>query len=146
MFNTFEHTMSLNELQSLLNTPEMGAGDLMRCALGAKTTEIEAYCLLVNKGPLSIQDAAEYLGKSRSTVQRLLQGLVEKGIATREERLIGLGGYKYIYNAVSPEFLQRSIMKKLDRWYERMSEELENLPEKIETLGCSAVKNGLDIS
>lgn len=138
--------MSLEELQSLLNKPEIGADDLMRCVLGAKTTEIEAYCLLVNKEPMSIQEGVKYLGKSRSTVQRLLQGLAEKGIATREEKLIGLGGYKYVYHAVSPKVLQRITIEKLDRWYERMSKELENLPEKIEDIGCPAIKSVLDTS
>ncbi len=43
--------MSLREIQSILNAPEIGPEELIKCALGIKTTEIRAYCVLVNQGP-----------------------------------------------------------------------------------------------
>src|SRR4030066_220131 len=115
--------MSLREIQSILNAPEIGPEELIKCALGIKTTEIRAYCVLVNLGPVTIQDATGHLSKSRSTAQRLFQNLVEKGLATREEELIGLGGYKYIYRAVPPERLKTSIKEMLDKWYDKMVKE-----------------------
>ena len=132
--------MSLREIQSILNAPEIGPEELIKCALGIKTTEIQAYCALVNTGPLTIQDATEMLSKSRSTSQRLLQNLVEKGLATREEELIGLGGYKYIYRAVPPERLKDSIRETLDRWYMRMTSELDDLPQRIAEMECDVEK------
>ncbi len=108
MFNIIEH-MSLRELQSLINAPELGADELMRCALGVKTAEVEAYCALSGLGKTTVQEVADRLDKSRPTTQRLLQSLVEKGLATREEELIGLGGYKFVYSAVPPERLKASI-------------------------------------
>ena len=128
--------MSLREIQNILNAQSIGPEELMRCALGIKTTEIRAYCILVNKGPITIQEATDYMNKSRSTAQRLLQNLVEKGLAIREEELIGLGGYKFIYRPVPPERLKTSIKDSLDRWYKKMIEELDDLPEKIAELSC----------
>jgi predicted transcriptional regulator len=128
--------MSLRELQSLINAPELGADDLMRCALGVKTTEVEVYCALSGLVKTTVQEVADRLDKSRPTTQRLLQSLVEKGLATREEELIGLGGYKYVYSAVPPEKLKTSIRGMLDKWYGKMVEELEELPQKIEEMGC----------
>jgi predicted transcriptional regulator len=128
--------MSLRELQSLINAPELGADDLMTCTLGVKTAEVEAYCALSGLGKTTVQEVAERLDKSRPTTQRLLQSLVEKGLATREEELIGLGGYKFVYQSVPPERLKASIKEMLDRWYSRMVEELEGLPKKIEEMGC----------
>jgi predicted transcriptional regulator len=128
--------MSLINIQNILNAQEITPQELMKCALGIKRTEIQAYCVLVNKGPITIQEATEYLGKSRSTAQRLLQNIVEKGLATREEELIGLGGYKFVYKPISPERLKSSISLNLDSWYKRMLEELEDLPEKISQINC----------
>jgi len=128
--------MSLREIQSILNAPQIGPEELMRCALGIKTTEIRAYCVLVAKGPITIQEATEFMGKSRSTAQRLLQNLVEKGLAIREEELIGLGGYKFLYKSIPPETLKASIRNALDRWYEKMVSELDDLPEKIAEISC----------
>ncbi len=131
--------MSLKDLQSLITIPTMGADAIMKCALGIRTTEIEAYCALVTGGPTSAQGAADRLGKSRPTAQRLLQSLVEKGLAVREERLIGLGGYQYIYRAVPPERMRVAIEETLRQWYERMISELEGLPEKLEEIGKSCL-------
>jgi predicted transcriptional regulator len=128
--------MSLRELQSLINAPNLGADDLMRCALGVKTAEVEAYCALSGLGKTTVQEVAERLDRSRPTTQRLLQSLVEKGLATRNEELIGIGGYRYVYQAMPPERLRASIREMLDRWYGRMVEELEDLPSKIEEMGC----------
>jgi predicted transcriptional regulator len=137
MFTIIEHSMSLIDIMNILNTKEISPQELIKCALGIKRTEIQAYCILVNHGPISIQDAADYMVKSRSTAQRLLQNLVEKGLATREEELIGLGGYKFIYKPISPETLKEIISRNLDEWYKRMQLELENLPEKISQIDCS---------
>ncbi len=128
--------MSLRELQSLINAPELGADDLMRCTLGVKMAEVEAYCALFGLGKTTVKEVAERLDKSRPTTQRLLQSLVEKGLAIREEELIGLGGYKFVYQAMPPEGLKASIKGMLDQWYGRMVEELESLPIKIEEMGC----------
>ena len=129
--------MSLREIQNILFAPEVSPDDLIRCALGIKTPEIHAYCILTRSGPISIQTASEYMNKSRSTAQRLLQNLVEKGLATREEQLIGLGGYKYVYKAVSSQRLKEVVANTLEKWYSRMLSELEDLPEKIDELGCT---------
>jgi predicted transcriptional regulator len=127
--------MSLKDLQSLITTPDMGADEIMRCALGVRTTEIEAYCAIVSGGASTVQEVAERLGKSRSTAQRLLQSLVEKGLAAREERLIGLGGYQYVYRAVPPDRMRAAIEETLKLWYERMLSELDGLPEELEEMG-----------
>jgi predicted transcriptional regulator len=128
--------MSLKELQSIINAPQLGAGDIMKCALGVKKAEIAAYCMLVNQGPSTILEAADKLGKSRVTSQRLLQSLVEKGLATREELLIGLGGYKYVYRPLKPEKLKEAIIQRLETWFTRMLEEIEDFPEKIIMFEC----------
>jgi predicted transcriptional regulator len=132
--------MSLIDIMNIINTEEISPQELLRCALGIKRTEIEAYCLLVNKGPITIHEATEFLGKSRSTAQRLLQNLVEKGLATRDDELIGLGGYKYVYKPIPPERLRWTISMNLEQWYNKMQMELEAFPEKIMELNCDHLR------
>lgn len=131
--------MSLIDIMNILNTEEITPQEIIKCALGIKRTEIQAYCILVNKGPITIQEATDFLGKSRSTSQRLLQNLVEKGLATREEELIGLGGYKYVYKPIPPERLKETISRNLDSWYQKMKSELEDFPEKILQINCEFI-------
>ena len=131
--------MSLIDIQNLLNADKITPQEIIKCALGIKRTEIQAYCVLVNKGPITIQEATDLLGKSRSTAQRLLQNIVEKGLATREEELIGLGGYKYVYKPIPPERLKETISKNLETWYLRMQSELEDFPEKLMQINCDFI-------
>jgi predicted transcriptional regulator len=139
MFTIIEHDIGLIDIQNIIKAQNVSPQELIKCTLGIKSTEIQAYCVLVNKGPITIQEATDYLGKSRSTAQRLLQNIVEKGLATREEELIGLGGYKYVYKPISPERLKETISKNLDSWYNRMQEELAYLPEKIMQINCDFI-------
>ena len=141
MFNIIEHVMSLKDLQSLITTPQMGADEIMKCALGVRTTEVEAYCALATRGPANVLEIAGLLGKSRSTSQRLLQNLVDKGLASREEKLIGLGGYQYRYVAVSPELMKKTVKRTLDIWYERMLKELDRLPNKLEEMSKQCIRS-----
>ena len=128
--------MSLIDIMNLLNRDQLTPQEIIKCTLGIKSTEIQAYCILANKGPVTIQEATEVLGKSRSTAQRLLQNLVEKGLATREEELIGLGGYKYVYKPVPPERIKWTIQMNLEQWYNKMQTELESFPDKIKQINC----------
>jgi predicted transcriptional regulator len=132
--------MSLKDIQSLISTPDMQADAIMKCALGVRTTEMEAYCALATKGPSTVQDIADILGKSRSTAQRLLQNLADKKLATREEKLIGLGGYQYQYRATSPDKMKKAVRETLDIWYNRMIDELDSLPNKLEEMGKNCMK------
>ena len=139
MFTIIEHVMSFVDIMNILNTEEITPQEIIKCALGIKRTEIEVYCILVNKGPVTIQIATDFLGKSRSTAQRLLQNLVEKGLATREEELIGLGGYKYVYKPIPPMRLKEIISKNLNSWYQKMMLELDDFPEKILQINCEFI-------
>ncbi|MCB2171330.1 MarR family transcriptional regulator [archaeon] len=128
--------MSLIDILNLLNRDQLSPQEIIKCTLGIKSTEIQAYCILANKGPVTIQEATQILGRSRSTAQRLLQNLVEKGLATREEELIGLGGYKYVYKPVPPERIKWTIQMNLEQWYNKMQTELESFPDKIKQINC----------
>ncbi|MCW4013307.1 MAG: MarR family transcriptional regulator [Candidatus Bathyarchaeota archaeon] len=128
--------MSLIDIMNLLNRDQLSPQEIIKCTLGIKSTEIQAYCILANKGPVTIQEATEILRKSRSTAQRILQNLVEKGLATREEELIGLGGYKYVYKPVPPERIKWTIQMNLEQWYNKMQTEIESFPEKIKQINC----------
>ena len=131
--------MSFIDIMNIINTQQITPQEIIKCVLGIKRAEIQAYCILVNKGPITIQDASNLLGKSRSTAQRLLQNIVEKGLATREEELIGLGGYKYLYKPIPPERLKNTISKNLDLWYEKMKSELEDFSKKIMQINCEFI-------
>lgn len=101
----------------------------MRCALGIGQAELEAYVLLARREHATAQEMSVLLGRSRPTAQRLLQALVAKGLAAREQNLIGRGGYVYYYRVVTPENVRALIREAVERSYRRAIEYVEKLPD-----------------
>ncbi len=71
--------------------PEMIRGDfkcddIAKCILGLKNIDIDAYKLLVVKGPMTAEKLGEVLNRERSTAYRSLQNLMMCGLVHRETK------------------------------------------------------------
>lgn len=91
--------------------------DLLCCAFGLRSTEIDTYFALVS-GPKTVKQIATLIGRDRSTVQRVIQKLVKKGLIEGEERAFDRGGTYNVYSAISPDEVREEILARLERWYE----------------------------
>ena len=91
--------------------------DLLCCAFGLRSTEIDTYFALVS-GPKTVKQIASLIGRDRSTVQRVIQKLVKKGLIEGEERTFDRGGTYNVYCAISPDEVRGEILARLERWYE----------------------------
>ncbi len=91
--------------------------DLLCCAFGLRSTEIDAYFALIS-GPKTVKEIASRIGRDRSTVQRVIQKLVNKGLIESEERTFDRGGFYHVYRAISPDEVREEILTRLERWYE----------------------------
>jgi predicted transcriptional regulator len=95
------------------------ASDVMHCFLGLRTLEIDVYFSLL-KGQATVKETSEALGRNRSTIQRAIQNLVQRGFAYRRTRTLRKGGYVYIYEAVSLSTLKDLIKDALDSFYKQI--------------------------
>ncbi len=106
--------------------PEMIRGnfkcdDIAKCILGLKNIDIEAYKVLVTKGPMTAEKLGELLARERSTAYRSLQSLMGCGLVYRETRTINTGGYYYEYIALDPCRMKGMIQGNIDEWYKKMT-------------------------
>jgi len=118
-------------IQSDLLAPKIEPKSLMKCALGIRTTEIQAYMALLLEEGATVKEMAEKLGKSRPSTQRLLQDLVSKNLAIREDNPIGRGGYEYTYKAVPPEKVKEFMEHTIDAWYHKVKSSLQDFPAQL---------------
>ncbi len=109
---------SRNPLDSLFTRQIERPSDLLCCAFGLRTSEIDAYFSLM-AGPKTVGEIARAIRRDRSTVQRVLKKLVEAGLAVREVRHLPRGGYYYVYQAVSSDAVREQVLELLEKWYER---------------------------
>lgn len=99
--------------------------DIVKCMYKLSDFELVIYKKLAKQGPLKADDLAPVLKKDRSTVYRALQKLVSSGLAFRETKSIGRGGYYYIYTAVPPTQLKEKLHKCADDWVENMKSAID---------------------
>ncbi len=116
--------------------PEMIRGDFKcedtaRCILGIKNIDVEAYKLLVMKGPMTAERLGELLKRERSTAYRSLQSLMACGLVHRETRTISAGGYYYEYIALSPLRMKEMVQENIDAWYNKMKKLVAGIDRDI---------------
>lgn len=104
---------------------------ILKCVLGLKHLDLEAYKVLLNQGPFTAEKLGEILGRERSTAYRALQNLIHCGLVYRETRTIESGGYYYEYSALSPTEVKEIAHKCVEEWYERMNQAIEELEENL---------------
>ncbi len=116
--------------------PEMIRGDFKcedtaKCILGIKNIDIEAYKLLVTKGPMTAERLGEFLKRERSTAYRSLQSLMACGLVHRETRTISAGGYYYEYIALPPSKMKEMLAGNIDAWYNKMKKLVAGIDRDI---------------
>ncbi len=105
--------------------------DMAKCILGIKNIDIEAYKLLVTKGPMTAERIGELLKRERSTAYRSLQSLMACGLVHRETKTISAGGYYYEYIALSPSKMKEMVQGNIGAWYNKMKKLVANIDKDI---------------
>ncbi|HEC76774.1 MAG TPA: ArsR family transcriptional regulator [Thermoplasmatales archaeon] len=109
----------------------MECSDIFKCLFNIGNNELEIYKKMIDE-EYRVDELGKIIGKDRSTVQRILQKLIECGIVKRYRKTIKEGGgYYYVYKSLSPEELKNWINKCIEKWYSEMKEAVKNFEEFI---------------
>jgi len=98
--------------------------DLMRCALDLSALDIDVYFRLLD-GETTVKEISNKLNRNRSTIQRALTNLINKGLATREPKTMKNGGYYFEYKAIPLEQVEKDLRERVKKWYAKLSTILE---------------------
>ncbi|AIG98140.1 putative transcriptional regulator [Archaeoglobus fulgidus DSM 8774] len=109
------------EIEKLLEGNEPTFEYLLKCIFKLTTSEIEVYFALHKNPGVGVDELAEMLGKDRSGVYRSLQTLLEKGLVSREYRILKQGGYKYLYVPLPLEELKKRLKLALEKWFAKLN-------------------------
>ena len=97
---------------------------VLRCSFGLTATEFAVLRLLLN-GERSVEELAKQLGKDRTTIQRAISPLVEKGLVTRRQYNLEGGGYQYYYRAAERETIKRRVSEHFEQFSRVVRSEIE---------------------
>ncbi|MBD3343209.1 MAG: MarR family transcriptional regulator, partial [Candidatus Lokiarchaeota archaeon] len=112
---------------------------LFKCILGLNDLESKVLSYLLKHDKVSTAELTEILELDRSSIQRVLQKLIELKLITRKSislkkfcEIKGLEennkrGYLYIYDAKNIKTIKKQFNLLLDKWYNYMRNYIQNL-------------------
>ncbi|SNQ59461.1 helix-turn-helix domain-containing protein [Candidatus Methanoperedens nitratireducens] len=115
------HEAGFQTVEELMMASEPKFNGVMRCVFKIKDYEIEVYFYLLDHAGSTIMEISDFLNKDRSSIQRSLQTLMDKGMINRKFRVLGVGGFAYIYIATPIDETKKIMERELQVWYNMMS-------------------------
>lgn len=114
---------------ALMEDEEPTLPDVMACVFGIQTHEARTYETLLDQPGSTVEELAAELDRDRSNVNRSLSTLREKGLATRERRLLDGGGHVYQYSATPLDEARELMHNALDAWTEYVHDRIDEFGE-----------------
>ena len=105
-----------SRFRDLMLEEEPGFEEVMICVFNIQRHETQTYQILLDHPGSTVAELAELLEKDRSNVNRSLSTLREKGLATRERRLLEAGGNVYEYIPTPLSEATQLMHDALDEW------------------------------
>lgn len=101
--------------------------ELFRTVYKLSDSQIELFYYLCDKEEKRVNEIAEDLGKSRSTVQRLLKSLLSVNIIKRKSQTYSSNkkGRYYLYSVVEKENLKEKLKERVNEWRDEKIEMLK---------------------
>jgi len=105
-----------SRFRELMLDEEPSFEDVLRCVFGLQRHEARTYLALLERPGSTVAELADVVDRDRSNVNRSLSTLREKGLASRERRLLDGGGHVYQYTATPLDDAKNLMHRTLDEW------------------------------
>ena len=106
------------QFRELMLGDEPGLEEVMACVFNIQNHEARTYEALLDHPGSTVEELADELDRDRSNVNRSLSTLREKGLASRQRRLLDGGGHVYQYSPTPLPEARELMHETLDAWAE----------------------------
>lgn len=111
-----------------LRCRKMDSKDLIRCTFDLSKTELKIFLyLLKTKKSIPSVDIADKIDLDRTTIQKSLKKLLEKGIVDRRQNNLDNGGYVFLYSIKQKDELKIQMKSIINDWKDSVEVQLETL-------------------
>ncbi|HIH32528.1 TPA: HTH domain-containing protein [Candidatus Woesearchaeota archaeon] len=101
--------------------------DIIACSLSLKKSEYRIFELLIkSRSNLTIQQLSEQLSLDRTTIQKILKTLTNKGLIQRFQQNLENGGYIFNYKIKDKNSVKNHIKDSLRQWSESAIKQIDN--------------------
>lgn len=121
-----------HRLGELMEESNPAFEEVMSCVFGIEDHETRTYLTLCDQPGSTIEELATTLERDRSTVNRSLSTLQERGLVRRNRRLLDGGGFVYQYTAIPLPDAKEMLHEALDAWTATVHDAIENFGDRVE--------------
>ena len=114
-----------HRLGELLEDADPSFPTVLSCVFGIEDHETRTYLVLLEYPGSTVAELASTLERDRSTVNRALTTLHERGLVRRDRRLLDGGGYVYQYTAHPLPTVKEQLHEGLDVWVETVHDAID---------------------
>ncbi|SDF32800.1 helix-turn-helix domain-containing protein [Halorientalis regularis] len=118
-----------DRFRELMLDDEPGFEDVLTCVFDVQRHEARTYLELAERPESTVAELADVLDRDRSNVNRSLSTLREKGLASRNRRLLDDGGHVYQYTATPVPEARELMHETLDEWAAYVHERIDEFGE-----------------
>ena len=92
--------------------------EIMKCGFALTKTEHNILLFMV-KSPVgfSIKEISQNFLLERSTVQKAISSLTEKGLILRKQQNLEKGGYRFRYISINKSKIKEKMLESVKLWY-----------------------------
>ncbi len=102
--------------------------ELIRCSFNLNKTEYNVLMfMLKRKNQNTVSQIARAMKLERTTIQKAIKNLVNKGLAKRTQRNLPKGGYIFLYEIYNKDKIKSEIKKIVRKWYKTVEEAINRI-------------------
>ncbi len=106
----------IDKINLWLEIEEMQKQEILAHIYGISETDAQAYFTILEENTLTLKELTEKLNKDRTTMQKTMKKLVEKGLVHRRRINLIKGGIKYSYEAVPFSLVKEKMIERVNAW------------------------------
>lgn len=101
--------------------------EIIKCSFGLTKSEYNLLKFLLEKNKeFTTEELSRQLSLDKSTIQRGVKSLHEKGLISRGQINQSVGGYVFLYRIKDRNFLIKKLLEIIDGWSEGVKKEIKN--------------------
>ena len=95
--------------------------DLVMCSFALNKTEYNLLLFLIqHDSSMSASKIGHLTGKDRTTIQKAIKKLNEKGLVQKHQINLDTGGYTFVYKVKNRDYLRQTMLEIVNTWYEKV--------------------------
>jgi len=102
--------------------------ELTRCSFNLNKTEYNVLIFLLRNDKMrTIFQISKAMELERTTIQKAIKNLVEKGLAKKTQKNLSRGGYIFLYKPNNKDEIKSKMKGLTYKWYKNVEETIDKL-------------------